>query len=153
MSTAPQDPATSPAPADAPPAKPPRSKVERAIVWGGIGLLLLVVLLEGMSYLSFQRAHGALMGELQKAETTDYRITAAKVKEIIGDREPDYSGKAKAIVGEEQYDLYVYKGLLKKRHLCVHYGVAARGGEEPEVIEVTSVIPDEITGKVPEELF
>lgn len=144
MSTAPQDPVTPPAPTDAPPAKPPRSKVERVIVWGGIGILGIVVLLEGISFLSFRRAHSALMSELQKAETTDYRITAAKVKEIVGTRSPEISKKLKAIVGEEQYDVYIYKGLLKERPLCVHYGVAAQDGEEPEVIEVTSVIPDEL---------
>jgi hypothetical protein len=142
MSTAPQQPDPPVAPADVP--KPQRSKVERAIVWGGIGILGIVVLFEGLSYLSFRSAHAALLSELQKAETTDYRITAAKVKEIVGDRTPDISKKIKAVVGEEQYDVYIYKGLLKERPLCVHYGVAAQGGEEPEVIEVTSIIPDEL---------
>jgi hypothetical protein len=143
MSTAPQDPAPAPAPAYAP-AKPQRSKVERAIVWGVIGILGIVMLLEGLSWLSFRRAHSALLSELQKAETSDYRITSAKVKEIVGDREPDISKDVDAIVGKEHYDVYVYKGLLKERPLCVHYGVAAHSGEEPEVIEVTSIIPDEL---------
>jgi hypothetical protein len=143
MSTAPQDPSV-PADVSGEPAKPQRSKVERAVVWGVIGILGIVVLFEGMSYFTFRRAHSALLGELQKAETTDYRITAAKVKEIVGDRTPEISKKVKAVVGEEQYDVYIYKGLLKERPLCVHYGVAAQGGEEPEVIEVTSIIPDEL---------
>lgn len=142
MSTAPQDPA--PSEVSAAPAKPQRSKVERAIVWGVIGVLGIVMLLEGMSYLSFKRAHSALMSELQKAESSDYRITAAKVKEIVGDRQPDISKDVAAVVGKEHYDVYTYKGVLKNRDLCVHYGIADASGEEPEVIEVTSIIPDEL---------
>lgn len=142
MSTAPQDPAPAdPSPA---PAKPPRSPVERALVWGFIGIMGIVVLLEGMSFLGFRRAHSGMLAELQKAEATDYRVTAAKVKEIVGDRTPDISKKVKAVVGEEQYDVYIYKGLLKERPLCVHYSIADASGEEPEVIEVTSIIPDEL---------
>lgn len=142
MSTAPPDPV--PAEPSPTPARPKRSPVERALVWGFIGVMGIVVLIEGMSYLAFRRAHAAMLAELQKAETTDYRVTAARVKEIVGDRAPDISKKVKAVVGEEQYDVYIYKGLLKERPLCVHYSIEAASGEEPEVMGVDSIIPDEL---------
>ena len=92
----------------------------------------------------FQRAYGALQGELQKAETSDYQLHREKVTELLGTRTPDQSREVRGVgAAAEVYDLYVFKGLLKERPLCVHYGVAGKT-DDPEVIEVLSIIPDEM---------
>jgi hypothetical protein len=124
--------------------RPTRSKIERAIVWGVIALGVAVVAIEGAYYLSYKRAHFAIQSELKKAEATDYRITEDKVREILGSRTPDISKEVEVMeAASERYDIYVFEGLLKDRTLCVHYGVAGVA-EQPEVIEVTSIIPDEV---------
>lgn len=126
------------------PSKPARSKLERALVWGLIAIGTLVVLVEGGAYLMFQRAYGGLQAELQKAETSDYQVTRAKVNEILGSRTPDETREVGGVGDStEVYDVYHFNGLLKDRPLCVHYGVAGKT-DEPEVIEVLSIIPDEI---------
>lgn len=139
------DPAGTPAPAADAPARPKRSTVERIIVQGGIALLLVIVAIEGAAYLRHHLAHARLMAEIEKAEDTDHRITADVVRQIVGDRAPDMSKDVKAPVGEERYDVYYYDGLLKRRELCIHYGVAGGGeGSQAEVVEVTTIIPDEV---------
>jgi hypothetical protein len=113
-------------------------------VWGAIAIGLAVVALEGTFYLVYKRAHVAIQSELRKAEATDYRITEGKVREILGSRAPDITKEVEVMESaSERYDIYVFEGLLKDRTLCVHYGVAGVA-EEPEVIEVTSIIPDEV---------
>lgn len=139
------EPAGTPAPPADTPAKPKRSTVERVIVQGGIAVLLVIVAIEGSAYLRHHRAHTKLMAEFEKAEETDHRITAAVVRSIVGDRAPDMSKNVRAPVGEERYDVYYYDGLIKRRELCIRYGVAGSGaGSEPEVVEVTTIIPDEV---------
>jgi hypothetical protein len=141
------EPESAPAPAASQPAKPTRSKTERIIVQGGIAVLLVIVAIEGTSYLRQSYAHSRLMAEFEKAEATDHHITNAVVRQIVGDREPDISKVVPATVGEERYDVYFYDGLLKRRELCVHYGIQgfdSGPGSEPEVVEVTTHVPEEV---------
>jgi len=129
------------------PAKPRRSTIERIVVQGGIGILLVIVAIESVAYLRHSIAHSRLMSAFQKAEEEDYRITRTVVHDIVGDRAPDMTKVLPATVGEEQYDVYFYDGLLKRRELCIHYGIqgaSSQPGSEPEVIEVTTIIPDEV---------
>ena len=92
----------------------------------------------------FQHAYGGLQAELQKAETSDYQVTRAKVDELLGSRTPDESKEVQGVgAAPEVFDVYNFKGLLKDRPICVHYGVAGKT-DEPEVIEVLSIIPDEM---------
>lgn len=126
--------------------KPKRSVIERVIVQGGICVLLVVVAIEGLSYFQMKSMHTKLTAELSKAETSDYKVTKEVVDRIL-QRTPDESKTRKAIgTGEERYDIYYFKGLLKQREICVHYGVQGTEGvkTEPEVVEVTTIIPDEI---------
>lgn len=132
------------------PAKKKRSRIERIIVQGGIAVMLALVAVEGWAYLRMNLAHGQLMSELRRAESDDHRITKEMVGKILGGRQPDESVPIKVAVGEERYDLYYFSGLLKTRELCVHYGVQGKFQGEPEVIEVTSVIPDEVLAKTSE---
>lgn len=131
-------------------AKPKRSTAERVIVQGGIAVLLVLVTIEGWAYLQMSMAHSKLTAELKKAEAGDHKVTRETVDQILGGRAPDDTKTRKAIAtGDERYDIYYFKGLLKRRELCVHYGVQGKKGaegvvSEPEVVEVTTMIPDEI---------
>lgn len=128
----------------APTTKPKRSTVERVIVQGGILIMLVIVSIEAWSYVRLTLAHRGLISELERAESTDHRISKEAVTKILGGKQPDDSFNVKAAVGEERYDLYYFSGLLKQRELCVHYSVQGKTGGEPEVVEVMSVVPDEI---------
>lgn len=137
-------------PKTVPAAKPARSTAERVIVQGGIGVLLVLVAIEGWSYARMNWAHAQLSEELQKAEASGHKVARDTVDKIFGGRSPDESKTKQAIAtGEERYDLYYFNSPLKKRVLCVHYGIEGLKGvegvvTEPEVIEVTTMIPDEI---------
>ena len=110
------------------------------VVWGGIGLLLVVSAIEGYSQMSFQKAFDGLQAELEQADAGRDQITKARVDAVLN-RQPDRSQTVKAFVGEERYDVYTFKGLLKSRLICIHYGVAGVK-EEPEVIGVAAELPD-----------
>ncbi len=125
------------------PAKPKRSRVERVLVQGGIGVLLILVVIEGISYSRMLLAHTQLLAELKKAETQDYRLTGDKVRKILGGRTPDWDKVKRAHGTEERYEVYYFSGLLKQRELCVHYSAAGKKND-PEVMEVTTVIPEEL---------
>ncbi len=122
---------------------PQRANLERRLVRGLICFLSVVLAIEGFAYMRVMYAHWRLSSELRKAELEDHRITKDIVKSILGNRPPDESKMLKASVGEEQYDIYYFQGLLKRRELCVHYGVQGLVAE-PEVIEITTIIPDEL---------
>ena len=125
--------------------KPARSSIEKFIVWGVIAAGLVLIAAEGSAWYQFKSAHGGILAELQRSEeSTDFQVTRKEVEQILGDREPDMTKEIKVLGDQpERYDVYFFKGLLKERTLCVRYGVAGKMGE-PEVIDVSSVIPDEI---------
>lgn len=134
-----------PQPARPSPAKSSRNPVERVIVQGGIGLLLIIVAIEGWSWGQMKMAHSRLTAELKKAEDGEHKVTRKVVDEILK-RQPDESKTVKATVGEERYDVYYFKGLIKQREIYVHYGIEGTqlAKSEPEVIEVRTDIPEEI---------
>lgn len=131
-----------PAPVATPSGKT-RSQLERVIVQGGIAILLLILAIEAWAYGHMYRAHSLLLAELRKAETSDHHVTPETVSSILGNRQPSQSKSVRLATGEERYDVYHFAGLLKTRELCVHYGVPGVKGN-PEVVEVTTIIPDEI---------
>ncbi|MDB5338814.1 MAG: hypothetical protein JWN70_4433 [Planctomycetaceae bacterium] len=136
-----------PIPPPAAPAVKPSSvsrfNLERVLVRGGIAVLLGILAIEGWAYFQMNRAHSRLLAELRKAETTDYQVTPEVVKSILGSRQPNLTKMVKLATGEERYDVYYFVGLLKTRELCVHYGVPGLKAN-PEVVEVTTILPDEI---------
>jgi hypothetical protein len=115
----------------------PRRK-ERAV----IKVLLVVLAIEGVAYGRMMLTHLQMSREIQKAEQEHHIITRDRVNQIFG-REPDDTHTVKAPVGEERYDVYHFWGLLQQRYLYVHYGVQGLKAE-PEVLEVTTIIPDEV---------
>ena len=129
--------------APATPAPVKKMSLERIAVRSLIGALLVLLAIEGVSWLRVMAARMTLVTELQKAEQSDHRITRERVDQLLGGRQPLESKTVKVTVGEERYDIYYYPGLLKRRELCVHYGVPGLKSE-PEVIEVTTILPDEV---------
>jgi hypothetical protein len=129
-----------------PPAKPKRSPVERVIVQGGIVAGLILLGIEGWPYMQMKLAHAKLTAEMSKAELDiNSKFTKDTVDQLLG-RKPDDTKTRKAPNGEERYDIYYFNGLLKTRELCVHYGVQGMLEDKsaPEVMEVTTHIPDEL---------
>jgi hypothetical protein len=137
------EPSLTPAAPEVTPVKPARSKLERLLVQGGIAILLVLLVVEGWCYFQMNRVHSRLLTELKKAESTDHKVTPEVVDTILGGRKPDLSKTVKLAAGEERYDVYYFAGLLKTRELCLHFGVPGMKAN-PEVIEVMTIIPDEI---------
>lgn len=129
--------------AASPAAKPKTSWVGRIV----IGILLVVLAFEGIAHLRAASAEKQLKAELDKSEATEYTVTSAKVREILGGREPDETKLKNAAIGDELYEIYYFKGLLKNRVVCVHYGVEGQAGTvgaERELLNVLNVIPEAI---------
>lgn len=112
-----------------------------------IGILMVVVAVEGIAHFRVTRAKSALSDELAKAATEDHRVNRATVQQLLGDREPDLTRLVQAHVGKELYDVYYYNGLLKQRVLCVHYGVQGEkdaDDSQREMMEVLTVVPEAV---------
>lgn len=118
---------------------------ERLLVRGVIGVLVLLLAIEGVAYGRMMITHWRLTSEIRKAERENHLIYRDRIEQIIG-RLPDEKHMVKAPVGEEQYDVYYFWGLLQQRELCVHYGVPGMKGQA-EAMEVTTIIPDEVLAK------
>lgn len=127
-----------------PPASKPASK-DRLFVRSLIGALLIVLSIEAVAYIRSTSTHRQLLNELQKGERESRGTTRERIDAIVG-RPPDENHVVKAAVGEGRYDVYYFGGLLKRRELCVHYGVSGIKAE-PEVIDVLTVVPEDARTK------
>lgn len=122
--------------------KKPRSPLERALVWSGIGILLVVLAIEASTRFAFQSAYTTILDELRKAEEQDdYRVTRSMVTRLFGGKEPASSETIRVAVGQERLDSYVWRGLLKNRSLYLHYSIQGTT-EEPEVMAVSTIRPE-----------
>jgi len=126
--------------------KPKRSMAERIVVQGGIAVLLIVVAFEGFSHFCMTSAFGKLTSAVKASETSGAKVTKEVIDKLMGGKKPDKTLPKKASAGTERYDIYYYKGPIKKRVLCVHYGIQGKDGSAPEVINVSALLPDEIIG-------
>lgn len=130
-------------PSAPPPAvKPPRSPVEKAIVWGVIGIGLVVIGVEAQA----QLAHGAALEKLQttleKKAETDSGMTKKDVDELMGSKVPEVRklGPAETAMGAARVDVYSYLGLVRQRKIYVYYGVEGKvKDQQPEVMEVGAI--------------
>lgn len=136
MSNAPNPDAPAESTPSAKPLAKPRSKVERAIVWGLIGVLSLLMLTELWAHLGFQSAYNSLTDGLE-ADVEDHSdgiLTEAGVNERLGGRVPQHSESLDYLVYlASRVDTYEWPSLLKTRTLHVYYG----GGDNPDVVSVT----------------
>lgn len=130
-------------PSAPPPAvKPPRSPVEKAIVWGVIGIGLVVIGVEAQA----QLAHGAALEKLQttleKKADTELGMTKKDVDELMGAKVPEVRklNPAETAMGAARVDVYSYLGLVRQRKIYVYYGVEGKvKDQQPEVMEVGAI--------------
>jgi hypothetical protein len=132
--------ATTPAPA-----KPARSPVERAIVWGVIGLGVLVIAVEANAHLSHGAALAKLQAQLDENMNKESGMRKSHVDQIVGSKIPDVQklNFLDTSMAASRVDIYTYPALLRSRKLYIYYGIdGKKPGQEAEVMEVlTSVAP------------
>lgn len=126
-------------PTPAAPAKPPRSPVERAIVWGVIAVGLLVVGFEAKAHLAHAAAKEKLLGKLDASADKFNGLTKKDVDEVLGSQ--THESQKLAImdtdINAHRVDIYSYSGLVKTRKLYVYYGIDGKAkGQAAEVLKV-----------------
>lgn len=105
----------------------------------------MVLAIEGFAFLRVTWAKSRIIGELERAEAENFELTRDDVKKLLRGREPDETKEVSANIGDELYEVYYYSGILKRRVLCLRYGVEGRKGtqgSDRELIEVMSVKPE-----------
>lgn len=132
--------------APAKPAKPPRSAVERAIVWGVIGLGLLVIGVEAKAHLSHSAALTKLRATLDENLNKDEGMTKKHVDVILGTWIPDSKKLtvSDTAMNASRVDIYSYPGILRSRKLFIYYGIPGKTAKqaEAEVMDVLDVEAD-----------
>jgi hypothetical protein len=118
----------------------PRSPVEKAIVWGGIAVLLVLVGIEMIARWQYTSVANGLTAKVADAETSSSGegLREKDVKEYITGKTPqtvNISDKRLAN-GAQRMDVYTWFTLspIAKRELYVYYG----HGDNPEVLSVSS---------------
>jgi hypothetical protein len=126
-----------------------RSPVERAVVWGGI---LLLVVLVGIEF-NWKRAHEgaleALVAKVKTADEADQTLSAADVKALVGDKAP----RVEEVVDQRlasnarRVEIYTWPTLnfLGERALYVYYD--AGEGDDAKVLGVMSSPDDQTVDK------
>lgn len=111
-----------------------RSKVELAIVRGGILILFVVMLLELLASRSFQADFAAAQGALGEGPVTESDIKRLITNHSSVESNGNLTGNRLVATRE---DTYRYRGLLKQRVLYVYYGVVLPTDTEADVLDVT----------------
>jgi hypothetical protein len=63
--------------------KKPRSAVERAIVWGGIGILLIVAGIQGMAAYGFSMSSGPILAAVEKANESSDELSLNEAEQMM----------------------------------------------------------------------
>ncbi|MSR56414.1 MAG: hypothetical protein EXS05_01920 [Planctomycetaceae bacterium] len=123
------------APAPAPATRKPRSPVERAIVWGVILLLLIVVLIEWRGSSGIKSDADAAHAAMEKS-TKGY-LTESELNQLVTrySHRESQTGLTANEIAASRVDTFTYSGLLKKRMLYIYFGLP-RAGHEQEVLQV-----------------
>lgn len=127
------------------PAKPARSPVERAFVWGIIGIGLVVIAIESQAHLSHAAVLGKLQTLLRENSEKNVGITKTDVDKIVGTKTPEQQklDPFATAVGADRVDIYKYPGLLRERQLFVYYGIAGKSAEQQPEVLIVAAIPAE----------
>lgn len=112
-----------------------RSKVELAIVRGGILILFVVMLMELTASRSFHSDFTAAQDALGAGPVTESDIKRLITNYTSVESKTDLT--ANQLVASRE-DTYRYRGLLKQRILYVYYGVVLSMEKEAEVLDVTT---------------
>lgn len=118
----------------------PRHPVERAVVWGFIGVALIVVGVEAKAHFGFSGTLGQLNTRLQELNNADQGfMNADEVHKIVG-KAPDDSQNLKyeeTGIGAGSKEVYKYAGLLRTREIHVYYGIKGKGDDaQAEVLTI-----------------
>ena len=126
-------PATSTAQPVKPPKKP-RSKVELAIVWGGILVLLVLVGVQGRAYLGYKQSLAPLQAAVKAADESDKTLTKSEVQKMLKGSYNPHAGKQELGM---RADTYTWQGVFKSYAIKVSYGIQGKGeGAEEEVLDI-----------------
>jgi len=132
------------------PAAKPRSPVERIIVWGVIGILLLLVGIEFNWRSSHVGAYEKCLEKIKETEVGDNTFKHKDVAAILGSKAPskveELQGK-NISNGAKSVEIYTWPTLnpASKRELYVYYG----HGEDPDVIGVGTESEQTVEEKFP----
>lgn len=146
------------------PAPKKRSPIERAVVWGGIAILLVVAGMQFLAWNGFRRTLKPLQAAMQKADESEETVTEAHVKEMLrgnptrqesgprsdsvkignadedadtGDSTAAPDASELAASGASRIDTYTWKGLFRSYVLRVYYGIDA-GKHGREVLNISA---------------
>lgn len=121
---------------DAPPdiPKKPRSPVERALVWGGIAILLVMLAIQANACLRFSQTKNPLLAAVKESDDTDKVVTEEMVKAMIQGKPAHETGapEGNLDVSAKRMDTYTWKGIFFSYAIKVYYGV----GEPAEVVSI-----------------
>jgi hypothetical protein len=142
-------------PPTAVPAVKPRNPVEKAIVRGFIGCMLVVVAIEAYFWLQCRSAMAPLLERIQAAENgIDLPpLVEADIKAAVGSKPPVQSVALEPGTngyGATRVDVYSWFTInpLKKREMYVYYGVPLptdRDGPEVVAVQTDGEIPTKVT--------
>jgi hypothetical protein len=143
-----------PQPTNSPPAKT-RNPVERVLVWGFIGVLLVLAAIEFQSRSSHQKVLTALQDKIAEVDKNPSQpeVTEIDVKNALGNRKPDrteeFGGAKLAPNGAQRLEVYTWFTLnpTSKRELWVWYGT--KGKNATELATVIEVQGGELISEVP----
>ena len=111
-----------------------RLPIERAIVWGLILVLLLVVVLEARARFGFSRSFKQLTQALRAADSAAAEVTESDVLRILGHKQPRESQPAGRLgYVATRIDTYIWSGLIRRYTMYIYYGM----GDDPTVLTVT----------------
>jgi hypothetical protein len=135
-----------PQPTNGPAAKT-RNPVERLIVWGLIGVLLVAVAIEFQSRMSYQKAMTTLQDGVERVDkdAKQPEVTEADVKAAVGSKTPikteDFKNGKISPNGASRLEVYSWFTLnpSSKREMWVYYGAKGKkAGELATVLEIQS---------------
>jgi hypothetical protein len=141
MAKPPREPSAKKSKKNQPAAPKKRSPLERAVVWGGIGILLVIVVIEASAQRQFTSLYTQIDSELKKSMQSGISLPEENVRAILKGRQPDATKIVKQQPGEERYEIYKFNGLLKRRVFCVRFE-KANDTAPVQVLELMPSIPD-----------
>jgi hypothetical protein len=130
------------------PAAKPRSPVERAIVWGGIAILLGLVAVEFNWRNSHVGAYDACIAKIKATEEGNNTFKRKDVEAILGSKTPTRTEELKGkniSNGAKSVEIFTWPTLnpMSKRELYIYYG---HDEKDPDVIGV-GMVEEETTDK------
>ena len=118
-------------------AQKPRSPVERAIVWGGILIMLGIAGVQGYAYLNYSQTIKPIQAAVKESDDTEKVVTEEMVKGWVKGQ-PQYETSApdgtQEMLNAKRMDVYTWKGVFRSYVLKVFYGV----GDNPEVVSMSA---------------